>query len=592
MGDDYRVLHVDDDADFAELTAEYLERENGRFQIETVMSAEEGIDTLDQNEVDCIISDYDMPNTNGIEFLESIRADHPNLPFILFTGKGTEEIASRAISAGVTDYLQKEGGADQFTVLANRIENAVSKYRTEQKLDTTRRQYQKVTEQNLAGIYLIQDGEFVYVNPTLADIHGYGRETVLGMSPLELVAPEERDRVQKNLQRRLDKKAKDIHYETVGLTKDGDRIDIELHGSQITYNGRPAVIGTVLDITERKERERELKQTKRRLDLALQEANAGTWEWNLDTDELYWSRELLDILGISTDEFDGEIDAFEKRLHPDDVDRVEAEMNNTIETGEPYQVEQRIENANGEYVWLDVRGQLVEKQDSTLMVGIGIDITERKEQQAQLHKQRDRLDEFASVVSHDLRNPLHVAQGQLELAQEECGSEYLDAVERAHERMERLITDLLTLARHGDAVTDLTSVDVAELVENYWQNVQTADVTLVADLDQTVRADRSRLGQLFENLIRNAVEHGDDTGTVTVGELDDGFYVEDDGPGIPPGERDDVFDAGYSTNEAGTGFGLRIVKQVVQAHDWDIRLTESSDGGVRFEITGVELADE
>lgn len=264
MTGDYRVLHVDDEPDFPAVAADYLERENSRFQVETATSAAEGLDILDQTEIDCIVSDYDMPGANGIDFLQSVRSEFPDLPFILFTGKGTEEVASRAISAGVTDYLQKEGGSDQFTVLANRIENVIDKYRAERELDVTRRQYQKVTEQNLAGIYLIQDGKFVYVNPTSADIHGYDRETMIGMSPLELVAPEERGRVRENLRRRLDGEVADVQYETVGLTKDGDRIDIEVHGSQITYEGKPAVIGTELDITERKERQRELERERDR----------------------------------------------------------------------------------------------------------------------------------------------------------------------------------------------------------------------------------------------------------------------------------------------------------------------------------------
>ena len=266
MNKQYRILHVDDEPDFAALAAEYIERESDHFETETAMSASEGLELLAEEEFDCIVSDYDMPGTNGIEFLERVRDESPDLPFILFTGKGTEEVASRAISAGVTDYLQKEGGAEQFTVLANRIENLVGRYRAEQELDATRRQYQKVTEQNLAGIYLIQDGEFVYVNPKLADIHGYDRKTIIGMSPLDLVAPEERDRVRKNLQRRLDGEVTDIQYETIGLTKDGERIDIELHGSQITYEGRKAVIGAELDITDRKEHERELQTFKRRFE--------------------------------------------------------------------------------------------------------------------------------------------------------------------------------------------------------------------------------------------------------------------------------------------------------------------------------------
>ncbi len=217
---------------------------------------------------------------------------------------------------------------------------------------------------------------------------------------------------------------------------------------------------------------------------------------------------------------------------------------------------------------------------------------ELEARERQLTRQNERLEEFANVVSHDLRNPLNVADGRLELAREECDSEHLDRVAQAHDRMEVLIDDLLTLAREGAVVTDPEPVDLDAVLEACWANVATSEATLRADLDRTVRADESRLKQLFENLVRNAVEHGGTGVTVTVGELPNGFYVEDTGPGIPADEREDVFDTGYSTSQDGTGFGLSIVEQVAKAHGWDVRATDGADGGARFEIFGVECVDE
>jgi signal transduction histidine kinase len=152
--------------------------------------------------------------------------------------------------------------------------------------------------------------------------------------------------------------------------------------------------------------------------------------------------------------------------------------------------------------------------------------------------------------------------------------------------MDALIEDILTLAREGDRVNELEDVDLGEVCEACWQHVETAEATLETTTDKTIRADRSRLQQLIENLVRNAVEHGRDDVTVTIGDLETGFYIADDGTGIPADERESVFDAGYSTADDGTGFGLSIVKQVADAHGWDITLTESEAGGARFEITG------
>ncbi len=214
---------------------------------------------------------------------------------------------------------------------------------------------------------------------------------------------------------------------------------------------------------------------------------------------------------------------------------------------------------------------------------------ELEERERELERQNERLEEFAGLVSHDLRNPLNVATARLELAQDECESEQLEKVSGALTRMEHLIQDLLEFARGGSQVNDADEISIAEQAEQSWSNVPTAEAQLVTTADRTITADSSRLKQLLENLFRNAVEHGGPDVTVTVGTFDGGFYVEDDGPGIPEDERDSILEAGYSSNDNGTGFGLAIVKEIADAHGWEIRITESDDGGARFEITGVEI---
>lgn len=126
----FRVLHVDDDPEFSEMVSIFLAREDDRFAVVQATSASLGLDHLSEQAFDCVISDYDMPDCNGIEFLEEVREEFPDLPFVLFTGKGTEEVASDAISAGVTDYLQKRASTCQYTVLANTVSNAIEHYRS------------------------------------------------------------------------------------------------------------------------------------------------------------------------------------------------------------------------------------------------------------------------------------------------------------------------------------------------------------------------------------------------------------------------------------------------------------------------------
>jgi signal transduction histidine kinase len=240
---------------------------------------------------------------------------------------------------------------------------------------------------------------------------------------------------------------------------------------------------------------------------------------------------------------------------------------------------------------------------------------DRVDTEEQLRAERERLDRFAGIVAHDLRNPLSVAQSSLEFYEEAREDATLHDAQDALDRMGRIVDDVLTLARQGETVDDRSLVALPLLVREAWATTTAPGVSLVVDADATIEADRERLRRLFENLFSNAVEHGstsppsharedahahagDDLTTVRVGLLDadacadgepTGFYVEDDGRGIPADERDTVFDAGYTTSTDGTGFGLAIVAAIADAHDWTVSVEESADGGAAFVFGGVDV---
>ena len=206
---------------------------------------------------------------------------------------------------------------------------------------------------------------------------------------------------------------------------------------------------------------------------------------------------------------------------------------------------------------------------------------ERHRQQQELRRQNDRLERFAHVVSHDLRNPLGVAQGRIKMIDDD---EHAPIVGKNLDRMEAIIDDVLTLAREGQTVTQTEPVDMEVLAANCWANVKTAGATLSVADGLVVHADAGRLQQLLENLLRNSVEHAGDDVSITVGPLSDGFSVADDGPGIDLDNCEAIFEAGYTTDPDGTGFGLNIVEEIAAAHGWDVTLTDSDDGGARFEL--------
>lgn len=156
--------------------------------------------------------------------------------------------------------------------------------------------------------------------------------------------------------------------------------------------------------------------------------------------------------------------------------------------------------------------------------------------------------------------------------------------------MNELVNDLHSLARGGQDIGETVSVEFAGLAQKCWQNVETDSARQEIQTDQAIYADSSRLRQLHENLYSNAVIHGGPDVTVTIGDLSNGFYLEDDGVGIPESKETDVFETGYSTAQDCSGYGLNIFREIANAHDWNADLITSEGDVVRFEFTNVDVS--
>ncbi|WP_178917728.1 response regulator [Natronomonas gomsonensis] len=640
-GDTIHILHVDDDTRLTELVSRFLQKEDDRFDIHPAASAEEGLARLAEEDFDCIISDYDMPGQNGLEFLRAVREEHSDLPFVLYTGKGSEEVASEAIRAGVTDYLQKDTGTDQYTLLSNRIRNAVEQYRANR---------QAAAEQRINTV--VRNIDEVLVRATArSEVDARVCEIISDAKPYQFAWIGEYDAETRTVEPRNSAGIESDYLEAIEITVDESPTGRGPTG-QAVRTGTIAVMQNIPEDPEYEPWRREALERGYRSSAAVPLAREGTLYGvlNVYADRTYAfderERQLLSNVG----------ETIAHAYHRIELQRQYTDQYRTLFEEAPVMVvltravdgEPIIEDCNrafanrlgytrdelrgtplADYYTERSTGRLIDKagyeraltgdflrEQRTLVTRAGqeiltilravprrdrngeiigthalyLDITD-EQQVRELERQNERLEEFASVLSHDLRNPLTVAKGRLELVSEECDSEDIEHVRKAHDRMEALIEDLLTLARQGATVTDREPIAVSPLVERCWSNVETGDATLRTDIDRTVLADESRLKQVVENLIRNAVEHGGEGVTVTFGELDDGIYVEDDGAGIPAEDHDDVFETGYSTREEGTGFGLSIVQQIVEAHEWSIDVTDGADGGARFEITGIEFAD-
>ena len=699
------VLHVDDDPDFSELVSIYLERESQALEVLTETNVDDALDTLD-DDVDCIVSDYEMPGRDGLEFLETVRERALDVPFILFTGKGSEEIASDAISAGVTDYLQKERGTDQYTVLAHRVENAVEQHYATREVE---RGFSAIETAREGIAFLDEAGTFRYVNTAYAEVYGYEREEMIG-EHWEILYPE--DHVQQVHEEILPSVPENDRWsgESVQRRKNGDRLVVD---HALTYTDDGTLLCLVQDITEEKEVERTLERERRRfeqfidavevyaifsldtegfvtswnrgaerlkgyeteeilgrhfsvfypeakseigypdelLETALAEGSVQDEGWRVRKDgSRFWGKVLItavfdddgthkgflkvtrdtteqherarspdvpkDLLDYALDVLDDVFYLFDPEgnivrvgerasatgysreellsmspleLFPPEVrPRVESDIERALETGSAT-TEAPILTKNGDTVPFEFRKRRIVDDDGNVYVaGIGRDIRDRKRRERRLKRQLAQFDEFASVLSHDLRTPLNVVRGRLELARDTGETEHLEQAEAALDRLDELIGDLASVMREGELVNDVTAVDLGAATRSAWNALETAGATLTVESERTIRADEGGLTRLLENLLKNAIEHGEGTVTVTVGDLPGGFYVADDGPGIPEAERDDVFEIGTTVKEGEHGVGLASVKQLAVAHGWEISVTESDAGGARFEITDVE----
>ncbi|THE63271.1 PAS domain S-box protein [Salinadaptatus halalkaliphilus] len=280
--------------------------------------------------------------------------------------------------------------------------------------------------------------------------------------------------------------------------------------------------------------------------------------------------------------------------------------------------EAAIEDGDGEWT-ATVEGQVIDVSVTRLKqsgqpVGRLVtltDVTERHTRAQQLQRQNTYLDEFAEVVSHDIATPLGVIENRAQLIELTNDPEHVDDIFDSTERIQRLMDDLLELARQGRAIDETEPIALDSLAVEAWDGIESGGITLTADSSMRVLASRGRLRQLLENLLQNVVSHGspaetaesarassDSTSvaaingttlTIRVGALPGGFYLEDDGVGIPESDRPQVFEQGFTSKPAGTGLGLAIVARIVDAHGWAITVTESEAGGARFEVTGVEI---
>jgi len=440
------------------------------------------------------------------------------------------------------------------------------------------------------------EGVITYVSPSVKRMLGYDPEELIGETGYEYQHPDDREAVANAIERLQAHPDETAIIETRFRRADGSWCWVEA-----TLQNRlddPVIDGILVysrDISDRKQRDQQFRTLAEEYRTLLETVEDGIFFLSVEPAGNGWefqfervNQAYEEATGIGTAEVRGKTPT---AIFGDELGtKVEANYHRCVRGREPIRYEEELPVETGARHWETTLTPVFSKGEPTRIIGLTRNITDRLKRERQLRSKKEQLDEFASVISHDIRNPLGVAQGRMELLKDECDSDHIPPIDRSLTRIEELVSDTLTLARQGQVVSDTEPIQLLNIVGTCWRSVSTAEATIEIEDEITIMGDQSRLQHVFENLFRNAIEHGGSDITVRVGQFDDTeIYVENSGPPIPEDLRESVFEPGHTSAQGGTGFGLTIVKRIVEAHGWEVSITEGSDGGARFVFTGVEI---
>lgn len=579
----------------------------GGFMLEAVADATAALERFDAETFEGVVTAFERPAESELEGCAAIRARDRACPVIVVGEQPQAAVGAALFEADATAYVRR--GAPEET-LVETCRSAVDRYRR-------CRDANRVTTAGGAGHCLVRDGVLTYATPSLGRLFGTEPAALEGVPFTDLVSPAHRERVAKDLATL--EQPREMQFSVA--TADGGRRTFRVQW-------RPAgddIVGTVIENTERARRMQSLERDAAMLESLLEHLPISIYfkdrasrhervseymtrnnpEAFIENGEGKIHPHADDIIGKT--DFDLYATALAEEALEDDRTVIddEATITGRIEASRTG-TGQELYTSTTKAPWYDTDGRVAG------VVGVTLDITDRVTSRKELERHNERLSEFAEVLTHDLRNPVNVAQGYIDVLRTEYDREAIDACERSLERISRLIDEIREFVLQGRSVESTEPVGLRAVARQAWKTVDTGDAALEVETTRRVDADPDRLQRLLENLFRNAIEHGtpdqhspisadgiDDTAedpslTVRLEWAENGFAVVDDGRGFADSdeELELLFERGYTTASTGTGFGLAIVRDIANAHGWSVSAATGADGGARFEFENVVVADE
>jgi PAS domain S-box-containing protein len=474
----------------------------------------------------------------------------------------------------------------------------------EQELQQINTRFETALETMSAAVFLKDtDGRYLMMNRACRELFDIGDRDIVGLTDDDLLPQAVAEQARADDRRVFERRAVTEIEETVP-TASGKTVRLTQKSPVYDDDGEiTGLCGVSTDITEQKRREEMLQRLKERLELAVEGADLGIWDLDMTTDEMEINAQWARMLGYSPDEVEPRLEAWERRVHPDDLDKAGDVMTEHIAGDtEFYDVELRMQTADGDWKWVRDIGKVVSRDDDgepVRAVGIHLDIDERKQYEQALERQRDSLEVLNQVVRHDVRNALQLVTAYGDVLKdhvEDDGEEYLRQIlEAGHEAVDitRTAGDVTEVLLRSGA--DRSPIDARRVLREQVDDIRTSHEHVIITVDGSipdveVMAD-DMLGSVFRNLLTNAVVHNDTAVpeiSVSATAEDEVLRVRiaDNGPGISDDMKKRIFEEGEtSLDSEGTGLGLHLVRTLADRYDGAIRVEDNEPEGSVFVVT-------
>jgi PAS domain S-box-containing protein len=600
-----RILLVDDEACFLKIAAQILTDEYD-FEVQTAESVDLALQEIGKQHFDAIVSDYNMPQKTGLELLRTLRAQKIETPFLIFTGQGREEVAVKALNWDADRYLSKHGSPETvYAELADGIIKSIERRHAKELLKESEEKYRTLVEESLQGILVAQGmpPRAVFVNEAFAKTLGYSSQEVTSLSPQQLaslVHPEDQQTFFDRYAQRLNGQMKGSTFDFRAIKKDGTVIWLKVSSNRILYDGKPAVQGMFLNIHD----DRKASEDIQRKETRYRELSNSLPEMVFETDEkgkiTFYNQPGCEITGYMPEDLEKGINIIEV-IAPEDKARAASNAQKVM-AGQP--------SGPNEYKLVKKDGTILPVLAKTTrftlengligLRGILVDITERKiveknlaENQKRLQLLNEKLGIVGSLTRHDVRNKICAISGNTYILKKKLADspeflQYVQRIEHSCREIEKLLEFVRTYENLG--VDTLSYINLQEAVNDAVKLFSPQELPPITNNcgGLTVLADSS-LTQLFYNLVGNSIKYGKKVTSINISfenERDGNLSLlyQDDGVGISLENKEQLFKMGFSTGGS-TGYGLYLIKKMVDVYGWAIKENGEPGRGVKFVIT-------